>query len=131
MPVAIPDDEGGGPTTGEAAGYAAALEVPPGDRTAAEQAAIAAFEAKMAAISGGWKDSGGPGGFQAKVALEVGRFVGQLEAARQQSVNQWAKEAARGSRKAQAEMHGADSASLVTLARLVYELRERLNVSPY
>lgn len=132
MPVAIPNGGGGGdPTTPQLAAYAAALLKPAGDQTAAEQATIAEVESKVETIASGWQDSGGTGGRQTAVALEVAAFVGDLEARRVASVNQWAKEAAKGSRKAQTEMHGADTPSLVEVARLIYELRERLNDSPY
>ena len=132
MPVAIPN--GGGdqdPTSSQLAAYRAATATPSGNQTAQEQALIAEIEGKVQAIAQGWEDSGGTGGRQALVALEVADFAGRLEAARLQAINQWAKEAGRGSRKAQTEMHGADTVYMVELARLLFELRERLNDSPY
>lgn len=131
MPIAINGGGAGGPPTAQAAAYAAALAVSPGNQNASEQAVIAAFEGTILELAGGWDDSGGTGGRQAAVALEVAAFIGNLEAARLASVNQWAKEAAKGSRKAQAEMHGADSLAIAEIVRLLYELRERLNDSPY
>jgi len=132
MPAAIPNGGGGeDPTSSQVAAYSAALAKVAGSRSAQEQATITEIEAKVQAIAQGWADSGGTGGRQTAVALEVAGFIGRLEAARLQSVNQWAREAAKGSRKAQAEMHGADTEFIVELARLIFELRERLNDSPY
>lgn len=135
MPTAIanggaPDD----PTTSEAAAYNVAVSKPAGDRTPEEQAVVDDYEGKVTAIGNAKVDSGGPGGFQAAVALEVGREIARLERNRKRAIDQWAKQAARGgpgARKAQAEMHGADSETLAKLMFTIFELRERLNASPY
>lgn len=135
MPTAIPN--GGGeddPTTSEAAAYNAAISVPPGDRTAQEQATIEDYEAKVQTVGNGKVDSGGTGGRQAAVALEVGRTIAKLENDRKKSIRQWAQKAASGgpnARKAQEEMHGSDTATMANLLFLLYELRDRLNSSPY
>lgn len=135
MPAAIPNGGGGDdPTTGELAAYNSATSKANGDQTASDQQVIADVEAKIAAIAGGWVDSGGTGGRQAQIALEVAAFSGQLEADRLAAVNQWAPTASKAgpqARKAQAEMHGADTKSIVEMYRLLLELRERLNDSPY
>lgn len=124
---------GGAPPvkTSESAAYGAALTKSPGDRTAEEQRVIASVEARIEAIAGGFQDSGGTGGRQAAIALEAAGFMAELEAARVASINQWAHDAAKGSRKAQAEMHGADSKFLLEIVKLLYELRERLNDSSH
>lgn len=131
MPVAIPN--GGGdsdPTTSELAAYHSS-KAASGDSSGQEQDIVKAVEAKVEAVAAGWIDSGGTGGRQAAVALEIAEFTGDLEARRMASINQWAQAAAKGSRKAQTEMHGADTPSIVNLAKLLFELRERLNDSPY
>lgn len=135
MPAAIPNGGGGGdPTTGESGAYNNAISKDPGDQTAADQQLIQSFEQRVQAIGDARADTGGPGGHQAAVALEVGRFAGALEARRKAAVDQYAPEASGGTlkaRRAQSEMHGADTQSLVELAWLLFELRERLNDSPY
>lgn len=135
MPAAIANggstDE---PTTSQAAAYNQATSKAPGDRTPDEQAVVDDYEKKVAAIGNTKKDSGGPGGHQAAVALEVGRTIAELERNRKKSIDQWAREASRGgpgARKAQAEMHGSDSETLAKMLFLLYELRDRLNASPY
>lgn len=135
MPVAIPNGGGGSdPTTSEAAAYSQAKNKPPGNQTAQEQALVQSFEAAVTGIAQGWQDSGGTGGRQAAVALRVAAFAGELSALRNAAVNQYAEEAASETakaRKAQAEMHGSDTQAFVALARLLFELEERLNDSPY
>jgi hypothetical protein len=123
------------PKTSEVAAYAAAKEKVAGDRTAQEQAAITSVEAEVTRVAGGWQDSGGTGGRQAAVALDVLDFASRLDGARKQSINQHAEKAQGGAgrqaRHAQTEMHGADTEFFIELARLLFELRERLNDSPY
>lgn len=131
VPAAIPNGGGGGdPTTSELAAYNSAKSKPPSEQTAQDQETIKELEAKLATIAAGWEDSGGTGGRQEAVRLEVAAFAGRLEGARLASINQWARSAAAGgpqSRKAQSEMHGADTEFIIELARLLYELRDRVN----
>lgn len=127
---------GGGASTtnSQAAAYQAATSKAAGDQTAQEQAVVQEYEAAFTAIGEAWVDSGGTGGRQAAVALEVAAFTAELEARRNAAINQHAEKAVGGTlqaRHAQTEMHAADTQTLIDLARLVYELRERLNDSPY
>jgi hypothetical protein len=134
MPIAIVEGDTGGTSTSQLAAYSAAKNKAAGDQTAQEQQIVAAVEASVNQAAQGWTDSGGTGGRQAAVALEVARFTADLEARRVAAVNQYATDASGGTlkaRKAQSEMHGADTQTIVELARLVFELRERLNDSPY
>jgi hypothetical protein len=135
MPTAIPNgDPSDDPTTSEAAAYNSSISIPAGDRTPEEQATVDEYEGKVTRIGAGKTDSGGTGGRQAAVAVEVGRTIAEMERNRKKSIDQWATKAARGGpevRRAQSEMHGADSATLSSVLFLLYELRERLNDSPY
>ena len=135
MPAAIPNGGGGSDTTtSELAAYSAAKAKPPGNQTAQDQKVIATVEQSVTTVAGGWVDTGGTGGRQSSIALEAADFAGRLEADRVQAINQHAEEATGGShkaKKAQSEMHGADTKYLIELARTVFELRERLNDSPY
>jgi hypothetical protein len=133
MPIAIPEGDTGTTTT-QLAAYAAAVNKAAGQQTAAEQEVVAQVEGQVTSAAGGWTDSGGPGGHQAENALRVAAFAGELEARRVAAVNQYAGEAAGGTlraRRAQAEMHGADTQSLVEMYRMLVEMESRLNDSPY
>lgn len=129
MPVAIPNGGGSDVTTPELTAYANAQAKSPGDRNAAEQGAIDTVDGKVDGIAGGWVDSGGPGGFQFDVRREVTAFTARLEAARAEAINQYAKSS--DPRKANREMHGADSQFIVEIYRQLLEAINRLNASPY
>lgn len=133
MPAAIPNGGGGGDiTTSQVAAYHAAISKPAGSQTAQEQAIVKEVETKVTQVAGGWIDSGGAGGRQAAVALEVARLVGKLEADRVASVNQWAPDATGSSakaKKAQTEMHGADTPTIAEMLRLLFEIRDRMNAA--
>lgn len=143
MPTAIPNGGGGEdtePTTSEAAAYHSAVSIPSGERSAEEQQVVEEYEEKVEAIGETKADTGGPaagvpgGGKKTDVSLEVAGMIGELEYRRKQLVDQWARDAARagpGLRRAQSEMHGADTPTLVDIIWLLLEIRERLNDSPY
>jgi hypothetical protein len=135
VPAAIPNGGGGSDvTTAQLAAYSAAKSKSAGDQTAQEQATVAAVEAAVQTVAQGWQDSGGPGGDQAAAAIEVAERLGRLEAKRVQVINQHAEKASGGtqeSRRAQAEMHGADTEFFHEVLRELIELRQRLNRSPY
>jgi hypothetical protein len=127
MPNVLGDDDSG-LTSSEITGYAGATGTTAGNRTPEEQAAIVAALAKLSVISGGWTDSGGPGGFQQAVAAEVLTRAATTQDALAKSIRQWAKP---GRDRALMEMFGVITGRLVEMDKTLLELRERLNDSPY
>ena len=128
MPTAIPDGGGDDLATNDLQAYNAVKNIPEGERTA-EQAELAEdIEAQAAALAQGWDDSGGPGGFQVDVSAEVLLRAATLQGQVQSSVRQWAKQ---GRERAMLEMLGSLQQALIERDRLLLELRERLNASPY
>lgn len=99
-----------------------------GSFTPPEVALVATVEEKLEAIASGWVDSGGPGGHQAAVATEILRRVALLQGDLNRSVRQWAKP---GRERALLEMMGVLVGAIHQRDRLLLELRERLNASPY
>lgn len=101
---------------------------PSGDYTPSEVQLISNVEQKLDAIVEGWVDSGGPGGHQQAVAYEVLRRAALLQGDLLGSVRQWAKP---GRERAMLEMFGVLTKAITDRDRLLLELRERLNASPY
>jgi hypothetical protein len=86
-------------------------------------------EERLDAIAEGWEDSGGPGGFQVDVSREVLLRAAALAGDLQGAVRQWSRSPDRS--RAQIQMIGALIKALTERDRLLLELRERLNASPY
>jgi hypothetical protein len=141
MPIAIPNGTAAGAiTTSELGGYGGATGAttnssnqtttvqPGGNQTPAEVALVSSVDDKLAAIVTGWVDSGGPGGHQAAVSQEILRRAAFLQGDMLASVRQWARP---GRERALLEMMGVLSAAIISRDRLLLELRERLNQSPY
>lgn len=128
MPVAIPNGGGDDITTSDLSAYNAAVSVSGGDQTADESGLVSDVEERAERIAAGWTDSGGAGGYQQAVALEVLQRGAALQAEIDKSVRQWAKQ---GRERALTEMLGPLVKALVERDRLLLELRERLNGSPY
>lgn len=99
-----------------------------GNQTTAEVQIVQEVEDKLDAIVQGWVDSGGPGGHQQAVSREVLRRAALMQGNLLQSVRQWAKP---GRERAMLEMFGVLTKEIVDRDRLLLELRERLNASPY
>lgn len=138
MPVAFPNGDNaitsaelGGlsnPYTDYNTGTQTFSDPPSGNRTPQEAQLIQRVEEKLDAVVQGWVDSGGPGGHQQAVAQEILRRAALLQGDLMASVRQWAKP---GRERALLEMFGVMTAALVDRDRLLLELRERLNASPY
>jgi len=145
MPVAVPDDGSVQITSSELGGYVGATKTPglnegarkdytqssasgDGSLTPQESMIVSDVEEKIAAIALGWVDSGGPGGHQRAVAREILRRAALLQGDLVGSVRQWAKP---GRERAMLEMFGVLTRAIVDRDRLLLELRERLNASPY
>ncbi len=146
MPTVIPNGGPGDITSAEIAGYGPGKfgGVDPrttfdptirgtttpttGDQTSSEVQVISDVEDKLDVIVTGWIDSGGPGGHQQAVAREILRRAALLQGDLQTSVRQWAKP---GRDRALMEMFGVMTKAIVDRDRLLLELRERLNDSPY
>jgi len=139
VPVVIPNG-GDDITSSELAGYGGAVQPvgrpdtqtistgPTGDLTPAESSLVTNVERKLDAIVSGWVDSGGPGGFQRATSREILRRAALLQGDLNASVRQWAKP---GRERALTEMFGVLTRAIVDRDRLLLELRERLNASPY
>jgi len=139
MPVAIPNGGGGDITTSELGGISnpytdyndktqTFTDPVSGNFTAQETQLISSVEEKLDAIVEGWIDSGGPGGHQRAVSREVLRRAALMQGNLLASVRQWAKP---GRERALLEMLSVLSAEITSRDRLLLELRERLNASPY
>jgi len=131
MAKLIPDGDATTVFTSAGAAYATSLEiqtVAAGASLQAAQQVTAETNEKVAAISQGWQDSGGPGGNQQAVATEVATRAAQLQAELTRVVRQWAKP---GRERALTEMLGVIAGAIAERDRLLLELRERLNASPY
>jgi len=128
MPIAIPDGDQVPITSSELTAYDSALlrGRGAGDRSAQEEALVSAVDDKLAVISSGWTDSGGPGGFQAAVASEVLERAASLQGNIAASVRQWARP---GRERALMEMFGSLLEELTERDRLLLELRERVNAA--
>lgn len=138
-PVSIPDHGGAEITSAELGSIANPYtdyntttqtfsNPPSGDWTPEEVQVIGAVEQKFDAIVTGWVDSGGPGGNQQAVSREILRRAALLQGDLLGSVRQWAKP---GRERAMLEMFGVLTKAIVDRDRLLLELRERLNNSPY
>ena len=141
MPTVIPDS-GNDITSAELGGYSSAVDVTgawrsgdqsfvtlgTGSQTAQEAELQSNVEEKLDAIVEGWIDSGGPGGYQRAVSREILRRAALLQGDMLASVRQWAKP---GRERALTEMFGVLTKAIVERDRLLLELRERLNASPY
>lgn len=142
MPTVIPNGGSDDITSSELGGYSTALDLtrkwvannqtfvdlPTGDATPQEAAVVSGVEEKLDAIAQGWVDSGGPGGYQRAVSREILRRAALLQGDLAESVRHWAKP---GRERALAEMFGVLTRALLERDRLLLELRERLNQSPY
>jgi hypothetical protein len=128
MSTVIPNGGGDDVTTGDLGAWDAVSTIPGGDQTSEESDITSDIEARVGRIAAGWTDSGGPGGFQQDVALEVLQRAAALQGEINLSVRQWAKQ---GRERALSEMLGPLVKALVERDRLILELRERLNASPY
>jgi hypothetical protein len=127
MPTAIPNG-GSAITTSELGAYYAVSSIASGQQTSTEAGIATEIDEKAAAVSQGWEDSGGPGGFQADVAAEIVTRAAVLQGQVQASVRQWETP---GRERATMEMMGSLMQALIERDRLLLELRERLNASPY
>lgn len=143
MPVVIPNGGSDDITSAELGAYESSLalndvwrphdltfprEIPTGNATPQENAVIDSVEEKLDAIAEGWIDSGGPGGYQRAVSREVLRRAALLQGDLSASVRHWAKP---GRERAMLEMFGVLTRAIMERDRLLLELRERLNASPY
>lgn len=99
-----------------------------GNQTASEVQVVNNVNDKLDVVVSGWIDSGGSGGRQQAVAREILRRAALLQGDLQLSVRQWAKP---GRDRALMEMFGVMTKAVVDRDRLLLELRERLNSSPY
>lgn len=99
-----------------------------GDLSPEEVQVISNVEEKLDIIVQGWVDSGGSGGRQQAVAHEILRRAALVQGDLLSSVRQWAKP---GRERALLEMFGVLTKAMVERDRLLLELRERLNDSPY
>lgn len=89
---------------------------------------ISNVDQKLDAIVSGWVDSGGPGGYQQAVAHEILRRAALLQQNVNRSVRHWAKP---GRERALAEMFSVLVQAVADRDRLLLELRERMNASPF
>jgi hypothetical protein len=142
MPTVIPNGGSDDITSAELGGYSTAADVSEawrsadqtfvtlgsGSQTVQEAEIVSSVEEKLDAIVEGWIDSGGPGGYQRAVSREILRRAALLQGDLVSSVRQWAKP---GRERAMLEMLGVLTKALVERDRLLLELRERLNNSPY
>jgi hypothetical protein len=96
--------------------------------TAQSQQVKKEVDTKLAEISAGWEDSGGTATHQKDVAPEVLARAAEIQSNLAATVRAWAKP---GRERALMEMFGVFTAALADRDRLLLELRERLNVSPY
>ena len=142
MPSVIPNGGSDDITGAELGGYSAALDISgawrPGDQTfvtpktgnltSPEAQVVSRTEEKLEALVQGWIDSGGPGGHQRAVSREILRRAALMEGNLRKSVRQWAKP---GRERALSEMFSVLVAEISARDRLLLELRERLNNSPY
>ncbi len=99
-----------------------------GNVTPQQASVVNHVEQKLDAVVSGWVDSGGPGGHQQAVAHEILRRASLLQGHLLQSVRQWAKP---GRERAMLEMFGVVTQAMVDRDRLLLELRDRMNDSPY
>lgn len=128
MPTVIPDGDNR-ITSAEVTAYGGAQQAKvAGTFGSTEQAVQERVEAKLAQLSSGWRDSGGSGGKQQAVAPEVLSRAAELQTTLADVVRQWA---APGDERALMEMFGVLTKAIVERDRLLLELRERLNASPY
>lgn len=129
MPIIAKDGAGSEITSSEINAYRAAQEqAASGEQTAAGQAVAAAVDAKVAQIAGSARDSGGTGDYQAAVMPEVMDRAAELQGALASTIRTWAKP---GHERGLLEMFGQVVGALVEKDKLILELRERLNNSPY
>lgn len=140
MPVVIPNGGGGDITSSELIALVSGLDLlvnnqtqeitsgGGGAQTQSETQLVNSVESKLQEIAVGWVDSGGPGGHQRAVAHEVMRRAALLQGDLSKSVRQWAKP---GRDRALMEMFGVLVKAVADRDRLLLELRERLNASPY
>jgi hypothetical protein len=142
MPTAIPNGGTGDITSSELGAYSTAVDVSEawrsgnqtfatigtGSQTVQEAEVVSNVEEKLDAIVEGWIDSGGPGGYQRAVSREILRRAALLQGDLSASVRQWAKP---GRERAMLEMFGVLTGAIMERDRLLLELRERLNASPY
>jgi hypothetical protein len=129
MPNAIPNGGGEDISTSDLQAYNAVINTPAGTQTAIDESISVDIEEKAEALAAGWTDSGGPGGFQRDVAAEVVIRAATLQGQVQASVRQWASRA--NTERGQMEIIGSLMQALIERDRLLLELRERLNASPY
>jgi hypothetical protein len=129
MPIVLANGGGSKITSSEITAYAAATKAATtAQQTSEEQAVVTSVEEKLVAISASWVDSGGAGGNQRAVSGEVLTRAGELQNDLASTVRQWAKP---GRERALMEMFGTLTKHLADRDRLLLELRERLNGSPY
>ncbi len=140
MPVVIPNGGTEDITSAELGAYGASVQPvgnpdtmavttsPTGNLRAPEAQVVSRVEQKLDAIVQGWVDSGGPGGYQQAVSREVLRRAALMQGNLLASVRQWARP---GRERAMLEMFGVLTKEIVNRDRLLLELRERLNASPY
>jgi hypothetical protein len=125
--VAIPNGGGDDIGIGDLQSYNS-IRQNPSPPNSTEEGITQDVEQRLDAIAGGWEDSGGAGGVQIDVSREVleraAALVGQLQGA----VHRWETP---GRQRAQIEMIGSLVQALTERDRLLLELRERLNASPY
>jgi len=128
MPNAIPNGGGEDISTSDLAAYNAVVNLAPGSQSASDEGISTEIEEAAAVLASGWTDSGGPGGFQRDVAAEVLVRAARLQGQVQSTVRQWESP---GRERATLEIMGSLMVALIERDRLVLELRERLNASPY
>lgn len=140
MPTVIPNGGGDDITGSEVLAHGAATrafwnqynqtfsEPGRGGMAPPEVQVVNAVEEKIDLIAQGWVDSGGPGGYQRAVSREILYRAALLQGDLASSVKQWARP---GRERALLEMFSVLTKALVERDRLLLELRERLNVSPY
>ena len=128
MPIAIPNGSGDAITSAELTSYASVIHPFQGDLTAQQQQVRDDLEGRVTEIAQGWTDSGGPGGHQTDVALEVLERAALLQGDLAKTIRQWAKP---GRERALMEMFGLLTKALVERDRLLLELRNRLNDTQY
>jgi len=116
--------DGGGEeiSSGELQGYAGAIETASGNQTPAEINLTEATRRKLDTIKGDWNAT------QQAVALEILTRAAELQRDLLDSVRQWAKP---GRERALLEMLAPLVTHLTERDRLLLELRQRLNASPY
>lgn len=116
-------------TSSEINAYRAAKDqAAAGLQTAAGQNVETSVDVKVAQIAGSARDSGGSGNYQAAVMPEVMDRAAELQGNLAQTIRTWAKP---GHERGLLEMFGQVVGALVEKDKLLLELRERLNNSPY